>query len=139
MFNDLADLKAELDIAQTKLDNALIGARIAEKSAQDAGAALARVQAALKAERRALPQPQPSAPETNVALAVRPKQACKMLGCGPTTLYRMIGAGELEVFKRGKATLITTDSIRESNARALATKNPPRTAPPVRRGPRRSS
>lgn len=136
MSNDLADLRAELSVAQSKVDNALIGARVAEKSAQDAGAALARVQAALKDRRWATPKP---APETEtVALAVRPKVACQMLSCGKTNLYQLIGAGEVDVFKRGKATLISTSSIRAAVARGLAAKTPMTNAPPVRRGPRRS-
>lgn len=45
-------------------------------------------------------------------LAVSPKEACTVLGCGLTTLYQLMGSDELESFKIGRATRITTDSLR---------------------------
>ena len=44
-------------------------------------------------------------------LAVRPKVAARMLGCGITRLYELLGAGELEAYKDGGSRMITTRSI----------------------------
>jgi len=110
-----ARLKADLALAKTKVQNALISARVAERAANDAAAALERVQAALKAAR---PPPRLSAPPMASptpaadALNVRPRQAAQILGCSLSTVWKMIGMGELKTFKRGKARLIRMDSIR---------------------------
>ena len=45
-------------------------------------------------------------------IAVSPDDARLALRVGTTKLYELISAGELETFKIGRATRITTDSIR---------------------------
>lgn len=45
-------------------------------------------------------------------IAVSPKGACTALSYGLTKIYDLINAGELEVFKDGRATRITTASIK---------------------------
>lgn len=52
-------------------------------------------------------------------LAVTPNQAFAMLSVGVTKGYELINAGELEVFKIGRATRITTESIRAFVVRQL--------------------
>lgn len=44
-------------------------------------------------------------------IAVPPKTGFEMLGVGTTKGYELINSGELEVFKIGRATRITTASI----------------------------
>lgn len=44
-------------------------------------------------------------------VAVRPKVGFDMIGVGTTKGYELINSGELEVFKIGRATRITTASI----------------------------
>ena len=46
------------------------------------------------------------------ALAVSVNDAAKVLGLGRTSIYSMIGNGQLEAFKLGRRTLIKTASIR---------------------------
>jgi len=55
-MDDPRFLEADLALAKTKVENALISARVAEKAAIDAGAALERIHLALKAQRRHSPQ-----------------------------------------------------------------------------------
>jgi len=51
--------------------------------------------------------------DTNPApLCVRVNVASRMLGIGRTKIYELIGNGEVEVIKVGKATLVTTDSLK---------------------------
>ena len=45
-------------------------------------------------------------------LLVPPKDACKLLGIGNTSLYSLIKQKRLEVVKFGKATRITMASVR---------------------------
>lgn len=45
-------------------------------------------------------------------VAVSPKGACRALDFGLTKIYDLINAGELEAFKDGRATRITTESIK---------------------------
>lgn len=45
-------------------------------------------------------------------LAISPDDARLALRVGTTKLYELIAAGELETFKIGRATRITTNSIR---------------------------
>lgn len=45
-------------------------------------------------------------------VAVSPKGACRALDYGLTKIYDLINAGELEIFKDGRATRITTESIK---------------------------
>lgn len=44
-------------------------------------------------------------------LCVRIKVAARMIGIGRTKLYELIGNGEVDVVKVGKATLVTTASL----------------------------
>ena len=44
-------------------------------------------------------------------LAVRVREATRMIGLGRTKLYELINAGDLEVVKIGRATLITVSSL----------------------------
>ncbi len=44
-------------------------------------------------------------------LTVRVTDALAMLGIGRTKLYALIGAGEIEIIKVGKLTLIPLDSL----------------------------
>jgi len=53
-------------------------------------------------------------------MVVRPKQACILLGCGPTRLFDLLNAGELESYRDGRSRLITLDSIKRRVARLLA-------------------
>ena len=48
---------------------------------------------------------------TPTPLLVAPKDACKILGIGNTTLYALIKQKKLDVVKFGKATRITMKSI----------------------------
>jgi excisionase family DNA binding protein len=52
-------------------------------------------------------------------IAVAPNTAFAMLGVGITKGYQLINSGELEAFKIGRATRITTESIRAYVARQL--------------------
>ena len=54
-------------------------------------------------------------------LAVKPREACRMLGCGITRLYELINAGELESYRDGGARMITTRSIVDRVERLAAT------------------
>lgn len=53
-------------------------------------------------------------------LSVSPKGACRALDYGMTKIYDLINAGELEVYKDGRATRITTASIKAYVARRIA-------------------
>ncbi len=44
-------------------------------------------------------------------LAVKPREACRMLGCGITRLYELLAKGEVESYRDGGSRLITTRSI----------------------------
>jgi excisionase family DNA binding protein len=52
-------------------------------------------------------------------LAVRPRDACTMLGIGLTHLYALIERGEISSYLDGAARKITTSSIREYVERRL--------------------
>ncbi len=52
-------------------------------------------------------------------IALPPKDAFAAIGVGVTKGYELIAAKELETFKVGRATRITTDSIRAYVARQL--------------------
>ena len=45
-------------------------------------------------------------------ICVRVNDAARMIGVGRTKLYELISSGELEVVKIGRATRITTASLR---------------------------
>jgi hypothetical protein len=53
-------------------------------------------------------------------LAVKPKQAAKIKGCGLSKIYKLMKTGELEVFHDGRATFITMRSIQARLERLLA-------------------
>ena len=63
-------------------------------------------------------------------LAVNPRQASLLLGVGITRLYELIGNGELESYRDGRARRITMQSIRRRVERLLAAAD----ASPRRRG-----
>ena len=54
-----------------------------------------------------------SAPVLPEPICVRVNDAARMIGVGRTKLYELIAAGEVETVKLGKATRITTDSLRD--------------------------
>jgi hypothetical protein len=68
-------------------------------------------------------------------LVVRPAEAWRMLGCGPTYGYELLGRGELDSFVDGGARKITVDSIKAYIAKKLATCATAK----VRRSPRTAS
>lgn len=53
-------------------------------------------------------------------LVVSPKVAWKMLSCGNTRGYELLGAGELDSYKEGRSRKITVASIKALVARRLA-------------------
>lgn len=53
-------------------------------------------------------------------IAVRPKVGFAMIGVGTTKGYELINSGELEVFKIGRATRITTASLAAYVSRCLS-------------------
>jgi len=54
-----------------------------------------------------------SGPQPVEPICVRINDAARMIGVGRTKLYELIATGELETVKIGKATRITTASLRE--------------------------
>lgn len=52
-------------------------------------------------------------------LALPPKQAFAAIGVGITKGYELIATGDLETFKIGRSTRITTESLRAYVARQL--------------------
>lgn len=58
-------------------------------------------------------------------IAVTLKDGFQMIPVSPATGYRLIAAGELETFKIGRATRITTASIEAFVARQLASRPQP--------------
>lgn len=53
-------------------------------------------------------------------LAVSPKVARQMLGCGNTRLYELLNAGEIRSYRDGAARRIVVASLREFVARKVA-------------------
>jgi hypothetical protein len=53
-------------------------------------------------------------------LVVNPKGACRMLDCGTTRLYALLGTGQLESFCDGRSRKITLASIHRYIARKLS-------------------
>lgn len=45
-------------------------------------------------------------------IAMRVPEACRYLGIGRSTLYVLIGDGEIEFIKLGSSTLVLTESLR---------------------------
>lgn len=62
---------------------------------------------------RAPKRKRPVPPLEPNALTFRPRDACRMLGCGRTTLYSLLAAGALKAVKQGAGTLILGDSLRQ--------------------------
>ena len=54
-----------------------------------------------------------SGPQPVESICVRINEAARMIGIGRTKLYELISTGELETVKIGKATRVTTASLRE--------------------------
>ena len=52
-------------------------------------------------------------------IAIPPKDAFAAIGVGITKGYELINAGELEIFKIGRATRVTTESVRAFVMRQL--------------------
>ena len=46
-------------------------------------------------------------------IAMRVPEACRYLGIGRSTLYVLIGQGELEYIKLGSSTLVLTENLKE--------------------------
>jgi hypothetical protein len=67
-------------------------------------------------------------------LVVKPKGACRMLDCGITRLYELIGAGELQTFLDGRSRKITVASIAAYIARRLDPIEANTSPSPARRG-----
>ena len=70
-------------------------------------------------------------------LAVSPRHACLLLGIGTTRLYQLIGNGELESYRDGRARRITMQSIRRRVERLLAAASPRRRGRPPKTSPAR--
>ena len=52
-------------------------------------------------------------PPTDIEpISMRVPEACRYLGIGRSTLYVLIGDGEIEFIKLGSSTLILTESLR---------------------------
>ena len=45
-------------------------------------------------------------------ITMRVPEACRYLGIGRSTLYVLIGRGEIEIIKLGSSTLVLTESLR---------------------------
>lgn len=45
-------------------------------------------------------------------ITMRVPQACRYLGIGRSTLYVLIGEGEVEIVKLGSSTLVVTESLK---------------------------
>lgn len=45
-------------------------------------------------------------------IAMRAPEACRYLGIGRSTLYVLIGRGEIEIIKLGSSTLVLTESLK---------------------------
>lgn len=63
-------------------------------------------------------------------IAMRVPEACRYLGIGRSTLYVLIGEGEVEFIKIGSSTLVLTQSLRSlverrHNASDLTSKTDP--------------
>lgn len=50
-------------------------------------------------------------------ITMRVPEACRYLGVGRSTLYVLIGEGEIEFIKLGSSTLVLTESLRSLVAR----------------------
>ena len=54
---------------------------------------------------------QPERHDAIAPITMRVPQACRYLGIGRSTLYVLIGKGEVEVIKLGSSTLVLTASL----------------------------
>lgn len=61
-----------------------------------------------------------SGPAKIEPIALQPKAAFAAIGVGITKGYELINAGELTAFKVGRATRITTDSLKAFVAKRVA-------------------
>jgi len=71
----------------------------------------------------------PDNTSTELALAVRPKTAWRMLNCGHDFGYKLLERRELDSYTDGAARWITTESIRAYIARRLAKSEKVRKSP----------
>jgi excisionase family DNA binding protein len=58
-------------------------------------------------------------------LAVSPKVARQMLGCGNTRLYELLNAGEIKSYRDGGSRRVVVASLREFVARRVASSQQP--------------
>lgn len=58
-------------------------------------------------------------------IAVRPRKAAEMLGCGLTRVYELMNSGELPSYKDGASRMVLTSGIRARIARLLQESGPP--------------
>ena len=73
-----------------------------------------------------------TSPELVEPLAVRPKIAWRMLGCGNSRGYELLARGELDSYTDGSARKITVESIKRYIAQRLA-----KSGSKVRKSPRK--
>src|SRR5262252_5962179 len=79
----------------------------------------------------ALPAARPT--ESPEPYVVKPREACRLLACGTTRLYELIGAGEIDSFLDGRSRKIAVESIRRYIARRFPA-NAASTEPQPKRG-----
>jgi excisionase family DNA binding protein len=106
MFRDQAGVRADIRLARTKVDNALITCRVAASAATEAAAALERIEASLAAQ-----QPVPAAAPAALQAYCRVAEAARVLSVSQRTIWRRIEAGEFRVRKDGRCLLIETSSL----------------------------
>lgn len=90
-------------------------------------------------QRSTLPNGEQRSVATPAPLSVRISVAAAMLGIGRTKLYELIGAGEIELIKVGKVSLIPMRALEdfvERQTTAVAAEHQPT---PARRGRPRAS
>lgn len=74
--------------------------------------------APMSLQRPSLPSSSPLAIEP---ISMRVPDACRFTGISRSTLYLLIGRGEVEIVKMGAATLVLTQSLRELIGRQRGT------------------
>lgn len=58
-------------------------------------------------------QASPSSPLAIEPISMRIPEACRYTGISRSTMYLLIGRGEIEAIKLGSATLVLTESLRK--------------------------
>lgn len=116
MPHDQADLRADLKLAQTKVENALISCRVAERAAFDATAALERIEASLSHRKQPYTEPDvracPGEGRGTEQLFCRVAEAAQLLSISERSVWRLIDGGKLETVQRGRARLIRMSSLK---------------------------